>query len=176
MNVLMRHPAFILLLAPALGLAAPVPAAAENASLIGTHGDWEAYTEQEGGKPVCYVGSQPKKAEGKYSRRGESYVLITHRPAEKSADVVSVKAGYAYQKGSEVDLVIGTETFKLFTDSGHAFAYDEKTDSRIVQAMIRGAAMVVKGTSSRGTLTTDTYSLTGFTAAYKAINQACGVK
>ena len=33
-----------------------------------------------------------------------------------------------------------------------------------------------QGTSSRGTQTTDTYSLKGFTAAYKAINTACGVK
>jgi hypothetical protein len=33
--------------------------------------------------------------------------------------------------------------------------------------------MVIKGTSSRGTLTTDTYSLAGFTAAYNAIEQAC---
>ena len=33
--------------------------------------------------------------------------------------------------------------------------------------------MVVKGTSSRGTVTTDTYSLRGFTAAYDAISGAC---
>ena len=42
--------------------------------------------------------------------------------------------------------------------------------------MKRGRKMVVKGKSSRGTATTDTYSLTGFSAAYKAIGEACGVK
>jgi hypothetical protein len=31
----------------------------------------------------------------------------------------------------------------------------------------------VQGTSSRGTLTTDTYSLSGFSAAYDAISEAC---
>jgi hypothetical protein len=36
--------------------------------------------------------------------------------------------------------------------------------------------MVVRGQSNRGTKTTDTYSLVGFSAAYQAINQACGVK
>ncbi len=36
--------------------------------------------------------------------------------------------------------------------------------------------MIVAGISSRGTLTTDTYSLNGFTAAYDAITRACGVK
>ncbi|MFQ5764840.1 MAG: invasion associated locus B family protein [Rhodospirillales bacterium] len=169
----MRRPVPILLAAFAIWLAPAPPAGAD---LIGSHGDWEAYKETEGGKPVCYIGSEPKKAQGKYTRRGETYVLITHRPAEKSSGVVSVKAGYTYRKGSEVDITLGAETFKLFTDKGHAFAYDEKTDAALVKAMIRGATMVVKGTSSRGTLTTDTYSLKGFTAAYEAINRACGIK
>jgi len=39
--------------------------------------------------------------------------------------------------------------------------------------MRAGLTMVVKGTSSRGTLTTDTYSLRGFTAAYDAMQKAC---
>ena len=34
--------------------------------------------------------------------------------------------------------------------------------------------MIVQGTSSRGTKTTDTYSLIGFTKAYRAIADACG--
>jgi hypothetical protein len=38
---------------------------------------------------------------------------------------------------------------------------------------VKGAAMVVVGTSERGTKTTDTYSLKGFTAAYGAISKAC---
>ena len=46
----------------------------------------------------------------------------------------------------------------------------------VVDAMIRGARLVVKGTSSRGTKTTDTYSLKGFSAAFKAIGKACKVK
>jgi hypothetical protein len=36
--------------------------------------------------------------------------------------------------------------------------------------------MVVKGTSSRGTKTTDSYSLLGFTKAHKAIDTACPSK
>ena len=151
-------------------------AQAEETNLLSTQGVWEAYQETEGGKKVCYIGSLAKKATGKYKKRGETYVLITHRPAEKSANVVSVKAGYTYQENSEVEVIIGTETFKLFTDAGHAFAYDKKTDGLLVKAMIRGAKMVIKGTSSRGTKTTDSYSLKGFTAAYQAINKACKIK
>jgi hypothetical protein len=46
----------------------------------------------------------------------------------------------------------------------------------VTAAMRDGKQMVVKGVSSRGTKTTDTYSLAGVSQAYDAINEACGVK
>jgi hypothetical protein len=39
--------------------------------------------------------------------------------------------------------------------------------------MKRGNQLVFKGTSARGTLTTDTYSLLGFSKALARLNQAC---
>ena len=49
----------------------------------------------------------------------------------------------------------------------------EKTDNEMVNAMKRGSRMVVYGTSSRGTKTKDTYSLSGFANAYRAISNKC---
>ena len=40
--------------------------------------------------------------------------------------------------------------------------------------MKSGKQLIVRGTSSRGTATTDTYSLAGFTAALAASDKACG--
>ena len=54
-----------------------------------------------------------------------------------------------------------------------AWAEDEEKDDLLIQAMKRGTTMVVKGISSRGTKTKDTYSLKGFTASYEAINKVC---
>ena len=142
---------------------------------LGSFGDWEAFTEREGKNLLCFMASEATKARGDYSKRGQTYVMVTHRPAEKSANVVSVEAGYSYKDGSEVEITIGKETFKLFTHGTTAFAYDAKSDNALVKAMIRGAGMTIKGYSSRGTLTTDTYSLKGFSASYKAISAACKV-
>ena len=164
------------LMVMAFSLAFPAPVYAQKKVSLGNFGDWEAYRVTDGGKSVCYIGSQPKKATGKYKIRGDTYILITHRPAEKSFGVVSLKAGYTYQKTSETDVILGAKPFKLFTKLGHAFAVDQKTDKALVDAMIRGARLVVKGTSSRGTKTTDTYFLKGFSAAFKAIGKACKVK
>jgi hypothetical protein len=73
-------------------------------------------------------------------------------------------------------MIIDGKQFSLFTDDDTAWGGDAKVDSALVAAMKAGATMIVKGTSARGTLTTDTYSLAGFTAAHKAIDKACDVK
>ena len=145
-------------------------------SFLGKHGDWEAFSDSEAGKSVCYMGSEPTDKRGKYNVRGATYLMVTHRPAENSKNVVSVRAGYTHKAGSDVVVAIGKAQFKLFTKDGWAFAPDADADNALVAAMIKGAAMTVVGYSARGTKTTDIYSLKGFTAAYRAIGKACKVK
>lgn len=151
------------------------PAAAQGIQRLGDFGDWSAYKFTENGKPACYIASVPKKAEGDYTKRGETYAIVAHRPEEDRRDEVSVIAGYTYKKDSWVDVTIGDDSFRLFTHEDGAWAPDKESDKSLVNAMIKGATMVVKGTSSRGTLTTDTYSLKGFTRARNTINKACGL-
>lgn len=147
----------------------------QEVEYLDTNRDWHAFQYMENGNRVCYMASRPTDEEGDYARRGDVFVLVTHRPAEDSRDVVSFIAGYSYREDSEVTVTIGSETFRLFTEDDTAWARDEATDRRMVAAMKRGADMVVRGTSSRGTLTTDTYSLFGFTATYNEITEACGL-
>ncbi len=158
------------ILAPSIDRAAAQPAEPEA---IGSFGDWQAVTFEENGNKGCYITSKPTKEEGQYSQRGRVYVLVTHRPADKSFDVVSVVAGYTYGDSSDVTLTIDQTDFSLFTSKDTAWAPDSATDSQLVAAMKKGNGMVVRGTSSRGTKTTDTYSLSGFTKAYQAIAEAC---
>lgn len=146
------------------------------AETLGVHGTWSAFKTTESGGNVCYIGAEPEKAEGDYDKRGEVYLLVTQRPSVKELDVISIRAGYQYNQGSDVSVKIGGTSFSLFTSEGHAWARDTKTDKAMVNAMKRGSKMIVKGTSWRGTKTTDTYSLKGFTAAYKASRAACGLK
>ncbi len=151
--------------------------AMEAPRLLGEYGDWSAYTYKENGKNVCYMASTPKKDEGKYTQRGDIYAVVTHRPGEKSFDVVNFVAGYTYKKGSKVEIKIGKETFtNIFTDADKAWTLTEKDDKALVAAMKRGERMIVRGVSSRGTQTKDTYSLSGFTRAYKVISAKCGKK
>jgi len=150
---------------------------AQAAGLIDTFDDWSAFADKEGGKPLCYMASIPQKSEGDYAQRGDTYVMITHRPAENTVGEVSIRAGYAYKEGSDAEARIDSnQPIKLFTYKDFAWARDADGDRAMVAAMKAGGTLIVKGTSGRGTLTIDTYSLKGFTAAYAAISKACGVK
>lgn len=165
---------FILLVGLALvGVTSVSSSALAQRKTIGTFTDWTAFTDGSGDKQICYVGSVPKKAEGKYTRRGDTYTLISHRPGERVFGEVSVEAGYTYKPDSEVTVDVDGKKFKLFTKGGNAWATDAEADKALVAAMKAGRRMIIKGTSSRGTLTTDTYSLSGLTAAYRAIDKAC---
>ncbi|WP_041796144.1 invasion associated locus B family protein [Pararhodospirillum photometricum] len=158
-----------------LALAVTTPAEAQQVATLGVFQDWTAYTMTENGHKVCYVASQPKKDEGNYKKRGDIYALITHRPAQNQFSVVTVYAGYTYGSGATVTLEVDKNSFQLFTEGETAWAHDEM-DKKIVQEMRRGSTMVVKGASSRGTKTTDSYSLRGVTAALQAIDKACNVR
>lgn len=141
---------------------------------LGEYGDWTAYSYKDGKNIVCYMASTPKKDEGKYQKRGDIYAIVTHRPADKSYNVVNFVAGYNYKQGSKVVVKIGTTTFNsLFTNVDSAWAPDVQTDKKLVEAMKRGQKMIVEGVSYRGTKTKDTYSLRGFTGAYRAISAKC---
>jgi invasion protein IalB len=162
-------------LASSILLCAPSSAWAQRKT-IGNFNDWTAFVDGKGANRICYIGSVPKKAEGNYTRRGDTYILVSHRPTERVFGEVSLEAGYTYKQGSEVAVDIDGKTFKLFTKGGNAWAEDADGDKALIAAMRAGSRLVAKGTSNRDTLTTDTYSLTGFSAAYNAINKACDAR
>jgi hypothetical protein len=155
---------------------AGLPAMAADSGVIGAFNNWSAHQFAGEAGRVCYLYSEPTKSAGEYSQRGDTYVQVTHRVGEDTRNVVSVTAGYPYKKDSEVSLTIDAQKFSLFTDGDTAWAGDAAADDALVTAMRAGITMVVAGTSSRGTLTRDSYSLSGFTAAHKAIDKACPAK
>ena len=85
-----------------------------------------------------------------------------------------LKLAIPTSRAVRVSVDVDGKKFKLFTKGGNAWATDASADKALVAAMKAGRRMIIKGTSSRGTLTTDTYSLSGLTAAIKAIDKACG--
>lgn len=143
---------------------------------IGHYGDWDVFEGAEGKSKVCYMATIAKETKGGGARKDKSYVMVMHRPAAKNLGVVSVTSGYAFKDKSEPAAEIGTEKLQLYTSAktpDTAWAFE---DAKVVQAMLKGQTMVVKGTPAKGDAATDTYSLNGVSKAYQELNKACGVK
>ena len=100
-------------------------------------------------------------------------IYISTRPKEQVAEEVSIDIGYPFKPGSDAMAAIGTATFEMYTDKEGAFIKNASEEKRMVDAMRKGSDLVVKGTSSRGTATTDTFSLKGITQALEKVGQDC---
>lgn len=145
-----------------------------NLENLGTFGEWTAYSYRDEMGRICYIASQPIKSTGKYTKREDVFLMVTHRPAEKSFDVVNTVAGYTYKKGSKPSFnVDNKKTIFLISHEDTAWAKNTITDRQLVEQMKAGSIGVLKGTSKRGTLTTDTFSFKGFSKAYQTITEAC---
>ena len=138
--------------------------------------DWTAFAEGEGKNLACMAVSKPKKAEGNYSRRGDIFAIVTHLPGQNKWNEFSIVAGYNFQPNSNPDVTIGDIKFQLFTSGSRAWSFSPSEDDKIVKFLKKSMKMKVVGTSSRGTITNDTYSLVGFSKAYQKINEACKKK
>lgn len=145
-------------------------------SMKGQYKQWALFTTMEGKNKVCYITSSPTKKSGTYKKRGDVYILVTYRGKESNPEV-SVDGGFSYKDGSEVDFVIDNKkSYKFFTSNETpemAWAQDEQVDKDVIEAMKNGKKIVAKATSTKNTNSEDTYSLSGFTAAYKKMMENC---
>ena len=165
----------ILVLAIAAAVASgSVPAAAQY---LGRFQDWRAHQFTEEGERVCTMWTQPTKAEGKYTRRGEIFATVSHRPAEDRVGIVSFEMGYPFASGQKLAVAVdGGRAIRLPASGSIVWDDSRDVNRSLIKEMQGGLEMVATGRSQRGTRTVDTYSLRGFTAAYKAISKACGVR
>ena len=102
--------------------------------------------------------------------RNEVQTLVGYpmKPTTDSFFHQAVVDGKAYPMKSIPD-----DKATSIVDSEAAWLASTDDEAGFVTALKGGSSLVVKGTSGRGTETTDTYSLAGVTAAMAAIDAAC---
>lgn len=156
---------------------APAPSAAGGAepTLIGQFGTWGAYTAAPSGKKVCFALAKPSssKTNPPNRPRDPAYAFISTRPAEKVANEVSINMGYQLKPGSESTIEIGGASYAMYAQGDGLWIKNAAEEDRMVDAMRKGADITVKGVSSRGTETIDTFSLKGLSQALDRVAQTC---
>lgn len=140
---------------------------------VGTFKDWAAYSASAGAGSVCFAMSKPTDVSPTPDGYTQAYLYLTHRPAENVDNELNLVAGYTFAPDQPATLSVDGRSFDLFTQKDAAWLLDAKQNDNLAGAMRAGQTLTIEGTSERGILVTETFSLTGATAASKAIDSSC---
>ena len=168
-------------------------AAATKPELVGSYGDWSVFHSLSGKTKVCYTLAQPKQRDPDDLKRDPGYAFISERPSEGVRNEVSLIMGFdvgapsaesgAKDSGDAKDkkkskLVaptaeVGDSSFDLLPKGANLWVKNAAQESALIAEMRKGKSLVVKATSKKGNLTTDTYSLSGFAQAIDRALKDC---
>ncbi len=160
---------------PATTTAAVGTPSAPQPTLLAQFGDWGAYTAAPNGGKVCFALGKPKASTTNPPGRNRdpAFVFISTRPAENVRNEVSVIIGYPFKSASDATAEVGPTKFAMYTQNDGAWIKNVAEEARMIDAMRKGADLTIKGTSGRGTASTDTYSLKGLAQAIERVEQEC---
>lgn len=162
----------------ALLLAAPAMAQEDSTNRVDANTDWSVFVETNPNE--CWAVSAPKETRLTDSngnptqgRRGDILLFVFYRPAANVNGQIAYTGGYPFASGSTAELTIAGNKFQLFTEGEWAWPATPEDDARIVRAMKAGADATVVARSGRGNITTDKFSLLGFTAGVEEAERRC---
>lgn len=157
-------------LVPALSGAA----LAQSVKLLGEFRDWTAYTATESTGPVCFALSKPTEVTPSPDEFTEAWLYLTNRPSESVRNELNLVAGFIFAPDTTATATVSGQTFELFTDKDAAWLLDPNQNDNLAGALRAGSTVVIEGTSDKGIRITETFSLSGATAASRAIESCTG--
>jgi invasion protein IalB len=168
------------LVLPSMASGQPKPPAnpTAQATLLGQYGDWGAYTASPGGQKVCFALTKPTASvDNPPNRRTAAnpvYMFISTRPTEKVSNELSVLVtGYEFKPNSEASVAVGGASFAMYTQKDGAWVKNAAEEAKMLETMRKSTDVAIKATTSRGTQTTDTFSLKGLSQAVDRAAQEC---
>ncbi len=151
------------------------PGGSAEPTLVGQFGSWGAYVAMPNGKKVCFALAKPSssKTNPPNRPRDPAYAFISTRPSEKVVNEVSVMIGYPVKPGSESTMEVGGQRYAMYTQGDGLWIKNAAEEDRLVEGLRKSADVTVTGQSSRGTQTTDVFSLKGLSQALDRVAQEC---
>ena len=164
----------LLISLPAVAATAPHKAAEKTTAPpkeLGKFDDWTAATYEQSGQTVCYAFTRAQKSSPAVPDRGQVLLTVTERPG--SRDSVAMEAGFTYAANATVTVDVDKTALDFYTAQRNAFARDSKA---AIAAFEKGSSAVAHQPGPHDKQITDTFSLSGFSAAHAAVVKACPAK
>lgn len=148
----------------------PGAAFAQSVQLIGEYRDWTAYSAAGGGTAaICFALSKPTEVSPEPDGYTGGYLYLTHRPSEGVSNELNFVAGYTFAPDQPATLTVGGQSYDLFTQRDAAWLLDASQNDNLAGSLRAGSSVTIEGTTDKGILVSETFSLSGATAASRAI-------
>ncbi|MGV3650035.1 MAG: invasion associated locus B family protein [Devosia sp.] len=154
-------------------LAGVAPAGAQEATNLGTFTNWTVWRAQDSSGTLCYISSQPQSTQPANVRRDPIHFLVVMRKGLGTRNEVQSLLGYPLASEPLPTAEVDGRSYNMLPEGEAAWLASEADESSFVAALKAGSRLIVKGRSQRGTNTSDTYSLSGVTAAITEMEKAC---
>jgi invasion protein IalB len=162
--------------------------------LVASFGDWGVYQSQANKGRVCYTLAQPKDRQPSDLKRDPAYAFISDRPGEGVRNEVSFIMGFDVANPPEENsdesgdkdkakkrkpvikgatVTVGDQSFDLLAKASNLWVKNAAKEGELVDTMRKGAKLEVRAMSKKGNMTTDTYSLAGFSQAIERVLKDC---
>jgi len=160
--------------------------------LVGSYGDWGVYRTQAAKGRVCYTLAQPKERAPADLKRDPAYAFISDRPGEGVRNEVSFIMGFdvanspdaAPADAKKTDpkkaspdtpamATVGDQSFELLAKTTNLWVKNAAKEGQLIDQMRKAGKLQVKAASKKGHVTTDTYSLAGFSQALDKVQKEC---
>ncbi len=146
-----------------------LPASAQSVRSLGDFRDWAAYSASEGAGSVCFALSKPHEVTPTPDGYTEAFLYLTHRPAESVRNEINLVAGFNFAPDTPATLTISGQSFDLFTEGDAAWLLDPARNDDLAGSIRAGSTLTIEGTSDKGIRVVESFSLSGATAASRAI-------
>jgi hypothetical protein len=165
----------------------------KGVSRVAQFGDWGVYHAQAAKGPVCYTLAQPKDRTPADLKRDAAYAFISDRPGEGVRNEVSFIMGFDVADGAaseeakkgdskkkatdaQATATVGDQSFELLAKTTNLWVKNAAQEGQLIDQMRKAGKLQVKAASKKGNVTTDTYSLAGFSQALERVQKDCPAK
>jgi invasion protein IalB len=141
-------------------------------SQLASYGDWGVFLAQGEKSKTCYALATPKDRAPPGLNRDPAYVFISNRPGENVHEEISIIMGFPMREAGARAEIAGSG-FALIAKGANAWIKNQAEEAKFVDALKKGSKLIVKASSLRGHVTTDSYSLNGLSQALERVEKEC---
>jgi hypothetical protein len=141
---------------------------------LGVFKSWEAFAMITPDEAVCWISSANLEAQKRDKTKKTSSIMLSIRLENQERDEFSYHSLYNLDPDEKLNMTIDNVVgFKLLPQEHWAWLKSSIDESRFVLASQKGTTLVLLGKTTHDKKFKETYSLSGFTVAYKTAFEAC---